>query len=100
MRSVIERLATKPWLELTGSITAMGVATVAVLLDISRSSSYDPARCATAGGDYCDEPLLPTAIGWALVAVGVVALVLVFVAIGLKLFRGTQEPPTGADAGT
>jgi hypothetical protein len=97
---VIERLATKPWLELTGSLTAMGAATAAVLLDISRSRSYDPVQCATAGGHHCDEPLLPTAIAWGLVAVGVAAVLLVFVAIGLKVSRRAQDPPTQRDAGT
>lgn len=96
MRRVVERLATKPWLELTGHITGMSLATIAVLVDVSRSRSHDPALCATVGGHYCDESLLPPAIGWALVAVGVAALVLVFVAIGLKLSRRAREPTTGA----
>jgi hypothetical protein len=94
MRTVVERLATKPWLELTGYLIGMGAATVAVLADISRSRSYDPAICAVVGGHYCDEPLLPPAIGWVLVAVGVIALVLVFAAIGLKLWQRMQEPTT------
>jgi hypothetical protein len=100
MRTLVERLSAKPWSELIGGITGMGAATTAVLLDVSRSRSYDPALCATAGGRYCDEPLLPPALGWALVAFGVTVLLLVVVAMGLKLWRGVQGSNRGAGAGT
>jgi hypothetical protein len=82
---------------LTGHLIGMAGATAAVLVDVTRSRSYDPALCATAGGHYCDQSLLPPALGWSLVAVGIAALLLVFVAIGLKFWRAQQVPE---DAGS
>jgi hypothetical protein len=90
MFKVIDRLANKGWLELTGFITGMGLATSGALLDAARSSSYDPALCAISGNSYCDGPLLPPAIDSALVGFGAFLLLLVFIAMGLKLWRASR----------
>jgi hypothetical protein len=60
MLKMVDRLASKGWLELTGSLTGMAVATVTALFDAYKSASYDPALCATSGGIYCEKPLLPS----------------------------------------